>query len=47
MIGAPSTSEDRGWLPTHAVATFGDRRIDELEPHEIAAWRNRQGSVCS
>lgn len=23
----------------HAVARFGERRIDELESHEIAAWR--------
>ena len=24
---------------THALAAFGERRLDELAPHEIAAWR--------
>jgi hypothetical protein len=38
-IGDPSTREDPGWLLTHAVATFGERRIADLKPHEIATWR--------
>ena len=33
------TLEKLRWLLTHAVAAFGERRLDELEPHEIAAWR--------
>jgi len=27
------------WLLKHAVAAFGERRLDSLQPHEIAAWR--------
>jgi integrase len=36
---APITLEKLRWLLTHALAAFGARRINELEPHEIAAWR--------
>ena len=36
---SPVTLEKLGWLLTHSVAMFGERRLDELEPHEIAAWR--------
>jgi integrase len=36
---SPVTLEKLRWLLTHAVAAFGERRLDELEPHEIAAWR--------
>src|SRR2546430_4195664 len=27
------------WLLAKATAAFGDRRLSELRPHEIAAWR--------
>jgi hypothetical protein len=27
------------WLLAKAIASFGDRRLAELRPHEIAAWR--------
>jgi integrase len=33
------TLEKLHWLLTRAVAEFGDRRLDELRSHEIAAWR--------
>jgi integrase len=33
------TLEKLRWLLTHAVAAFGERRLDSLQPHEIAAWR--------
>jgi integrase len=33
------TLEKPRWLLTHAVAVFGERRLDELVPYEIAAWR--------
>ena len=36
---SPVTLEKLSWLLTHAVAAFGERRLDELAPHEIAAWR--------
>jgi integrase len=36
---SPVTLQKLGWLLTHAVAAFGERRLDELRPHEIAAWR--------
>ena len=36
---SPVTLEKLRWLLTHAIAAFGERRLDELEPHEIAAWR--------
>jgi integrase len=36
---SPVTLEKLRWLLTHAVAEFGERRLDELRPDEIAAWR--------
>jgi hypothetical protein len=36
---SPVTLEKLRWLLARAVAAFGDRRLDELQPHEIAAWR--------
>jgi hypothetical protein len=36
---APVTLEKLRWLLTKAVASFGDRRLTELRPEEIAAWR--------
>jgi integrase len=36
---SPVTLEKLRWLLTHAVAAFGERRLDELQPHEIATWR--------
>ncbi len=36
---APTTLKKLKWLLMHAVAVFGERRIDELEPQEVAAWR--------
>jgi integrase len=36
---ASVTLEKLRWLLTHAVVAFGERRLDELQPHEIAAWR--------
>jgi integrase len=36
---SPVTLQKLRWLLTHAVAAFGERRLDELRPHEIAAWR--------
>jgi hypothetical protein len=35
----PVTVEKLRWLLTHAVVAFGERRLEELVPHEIAAWR--------
>jgi hypothetical protein len=35
---SPVTLEKLRWLLKHVVA-FGGRRLDELQPHEIAAWR--------
>ena len=36
---SPVTLEKLRWLLTHAVVAFGERRLDGLQPHEIAAWR--------
>jgi integrase len=36
---APVTLEKLRWLLKHAVAAFGEKRLDDLQPHEIAAWR--------
>jgi hypothetical protein len=33
------TPEKLRWLLTHAVGAFGERRLDELAPDEIGAWR--------
>jgi hypothetical protein len=35
----PVTIEKLRWLLGKALAAFGDRRLSELRPHEIAAWR--------
>jgi integrase len=35
----PVTIEKLRWLLAKAIASFGDRRLSELRPHEIAAWR--------
>jgi len=35
----PATIEKLRWLLGKAVATFGDLRVGELRPQEIAAWR--------
>ena len=36
---SPVTLEKLRWLLTRSVAAFGERRLDELQPYEIAAWR--------
>jgi hypothetical protein len=36
---SPVTLEKLGWLLAHAVGAFGERRLDELRPDKIAAWR--------
>jgi integrase len=36
---APVTVEKLRWLLAKAVGAFGDRRLAELRPEEIAAWR--------
>jgi len=36
---SPVTLEKLRFLLTRALAAFGDYRLDELHPHEIAAWR--------
>jgi hypothetical protein len=35
----PVAIEKLRWLLGKALAAFGDRRLSELRPHEIAAWR--------
>jgi hypothetical protein len=35
----PETVEKLRWLLSKAVGAFGDLRLGELEPQEIAAWR--------
>ena len=35
----PVTLEKLGWLLAKAVAEFGHRRLGDLRPQEIAAWR--------
>jgi integrase len=35
----PETVEKLRWLLSKAVSAFGELRLAELEPHEIAAWR--------
>jgi integrase len=35
----PETIEKLSWLLTKAVCAFGDRRLGQLRPQEIAAWR--------
>jgi len=35
----PETIEKLRWLLTKAVLVFGDRRLGQLRPQEIAAWR--------
>ncbi len=37
--GEPETVEKLRWLLGKAVGTFGHRRISQLRPAEIAAWR--------
>ena len=37
--GEPETVEKLRWLLAKAVCAFGDRRINHLQPAEIAAWR--------
>jgi integrase len=37
--GEPETVEKLRWLLAKAVGRFGDRRISQLRPAEIAAWR--------
>jgi integrase len=37
--GEPETVEKLRWLLAKAVRTFGERRINQLQPAEIAAWR--------
>src|SRR5207248_8874965 len=35
----PVTIEKLRWLLSKAIAVYGDRRVGELTPQEIAAWR--------
>src|SRR5215208_4769126 len=35
----PETIEKLRWLLAKAVRVFGDQRLGQLRPHEIAAWR--------
>jgi hypothetical protein len=37
--GEPETVEKLRWLLAKAVRSFGHRRISQLRPAEIAAWR--------
>jgi hypothetical protein len=37
--GEPETVEKLRWLLAKAVCAFGERRIDQLRPAEITAWR--------
>jgi hypothetical protein len=37
--GEPETVEKLRWLLAKAVCAFGERRINQLRPAEIAAWR--------